>query len=531
MPSRPQNIQKIPVEVVGSSTFGIFPKISLSKTYNMFISDEWMINYAGYRILNSNIEGSQGRGLFNSIRGDFCLVVIDDKVYKLNNAFGASLVGNLNTRFGDVIMDENLSSQICIVDGNDAWIYNYDDETFTLQTLDVGFDVVPGYVTYHNSFFLIAPSINDPNNTFTWYAFQYATASTIEHVALSSFPIQTKPDNCLAVKRLPGKANNVLVIGSTVCEVYTQLGGEENYRRNSSFNIDSGCVSLSTIAEDDQFLCFLAQNENSAPRIIFTDGAGINHISTDGIDNLLETINHPQDSTAFFYRQDGHLFYQLTFFNPADNLTLTYDFNTQKFFHVTDPRMNYHPARKIVYFNKKIVFVSLKRGALYEMSTEIDGAYEIVGSDAGEQIPRVRVTNTMRIPDGSPFFSKQFTFIMEQGVTDFSDIDRDSPICELYMETEYFSQPMITEVDDEYMLAEDGFCSIALTNPRVDLSFSKNGNQSFSNIVGYDLNTQGHYANRIRWFRLGYANEITFQLRFWGFNRFIVSNGMLEAAA
>jgi len=527
----PQNVQKIPISVVGSSTFGIFPKISLEKTYNMFISDNWMINYAGYRVLNDMPVGIEGRGLYNSIRGGFCIEVIDDRVFRLNNAFGRTQIGTLNTRTGDVVMDENLSSQILIVDGNDAWLYNYFNDTFTLQDLIVGaFSVVPGYVTYHNSFFLIAPSINDPNNTFTWYAFQFATETTITHVPFSSFPLQTKPDHCLAIKRLPGKANNILVIGSSVCEVFTQVGGEENYRRNSSFNIDSGCVSTSTIAEDDGFICFLAQNENSSPRIIYTDGASVNHISTDGIDNILEQIKFPSQSSAFFYRQDGHLFYQLTFYNPDDNLSLSYDFNTQKFFHVTDPNMDFHPARKIVYFHNKIIFVSLARGALYEMSTEIDGAYEVVGSDAGEQIPRIRVTNTVRIPDGSPFFSKMFTFTMEQGVNKFPKLLQNQPICEDYMETEFFGYMMLTEVDSDIMLGENGFCTIGLYWPRVDLNFSKNGNQMFSDIMGNNLNPQGSYANRIRWWQLGYANEITLQIRFWGLNRFVVSDGILEVA-
>lgn len=42
-------IQQVPVNVVGSSTFGRYPKISLETTYNMFISDDWLVNYAGFQ--------------------------------------------------------------------------------------------------------------------------------------------------------------------------------------------------------------------------------------------------------------------------------------------------------------------------------------------------------------------------------------------------------------------------------------------------------------------------------------------------
>ena len=130
-------LQQVPVKVVGSSTFGLYPKISAEKTFNMFISDGWLVNYAGYRRINGQIDGSEGRALFHSIRGNFLIVVVDDKVYEVNSALGAQQIGTLSTRVGEVFIDENLTSQICIVDGNDAWIYNYTASTFTKQTLTV----------------------------------------------------------------------------------------------------------------------------------------------------------------------------------------------------------------------------------------------------------------------------------------------------------------------------------------------------------------------------------------------------------
>jgi hypothetical protein len=526
-----QQVEQVQIDVVGSSTFGLYPKISLAKTYNMFISDGWMVNYAGYRRINNVIDGKEGRGLFSSIRGGFLISVIDDKVYRVNKALGATQVGSLNTRFGDVYIDENLASQICIVDGNDAWIYNYSDSSFTQQTLNVGaFNLIPGYVTYHNSFFLIAPSIFDPNDTNDWYAFEYASDSTISLVTNSVFPLQTKPDKCLAVKRLPGKANHILVIGSSVCEVWTNVGGEENYRRNSSFNIDYGCVSKATIAANDEFLCFLGKNEANSVTLIVTDGSSVNKIATDGINNLLEGLSKPDKSMAFFFRQDGHLFYQITFYDDEDNISLIYDFTTKKFFHVTDDRMNYHPARSVAFFNDEVIFTSIQRGSLYEMSTEIDGAYEDVGSLSGKEIPRIRVTSSFKKPSSQPFVCPSFEFWVEQGQTSFSALNVDQEICVNQMVTEAFGEVMLTE-DGEIMITEDGYCSTGIQRPRIDLSFSKNGGQSFSTIVGVYMNPQGHHRNRLQWHRIGRCNEIIMQIRFWGLNRFIANNGLLEIAS
>jgi hypothetical protein len=487
--------QQVPVNVVGSSIFGRYPKISLEKTYNMFISDEWLVNYAGFQNVAEVLPPGEGRALFHSIRGQFLIAVISSSVYRLNANLSPQFIGNISTNTGEVFIDENLSSQICIVDGQAAYIYSYIDNTLTQQTLTfLGNTIIPNYVCYHNTFFLIASapqSINSQN----WYAFQFATNDTIS--LNTQFSLQTKPDSAIAVKRIPGRGNNVIVFGSTVAEVWTQVGGIENYRRVSSFNIDSGCVNVATIAANEEFVCWLAQNENNAPSIFVSNGASVNRISSDGIDYLMQTIVHPEDSTAFFFRQDGHLFYQLTFFNTEDNVTLFYDFTTQKFYHASDEDLNFHPARQIVYFNEDTYFVSLNDGNIYQMGTQfVIYNYNLDPTVQGDEIPRIRICKTIRREDSSRFRVWQFTFWLEQGVT-----------------TSYLMQP---------------FPPVLVDAPRVDLSFSKNGNQSFSNIVGNPLNPRGLYQNQIRWDRMGQANEFTIQLRFWGFQRFVAKDGFAE---
>lgn len=479
--------QQVPVEVVGSSTFGRYPKISLSKTYNMFISDEWLVNYAGYRKRFDLVPGGQGRAIFNSIRGNFILIVISSAVIKLDAAFNQIFVGQINTTQGSVSIDENLADQICIVDGQDAYIYNYVDNTLTIQTLIFnGAPIFPSYVCYHNSFFLIG---SDPRslNSQNWYAFEFDTDSTIK--LNTDFPLQTKPDFALLVKRLPGRGNNVLVLGSAVGEVWTQVGGLENYRRVQSFNIDNGILSTSTLAANDEYVCWLSQNENNSPCIMITDGSNAKRISSDGIDFVLSELRFPGQSTAFFYRQDGHLFYHITFYNPVDNLTLIYDFTTQKFFHGSDENQNYYPARQAIFFNGVIFFVSINDGGLYEMDTGLlTYNYTTDPNVVGEEIPRIRICNTIRKPDADRFRVGKFTFILEQGVI---SVNPPAP-------------------------------------SRIDMSISKNGNQSFGNIVSRSLNNTAQFRNQIIWERMGQANEFTVQLRFIGFQRFVLTGGTAE---
>jgi hypothetical protein len=485
-----ENGNEVEIQVVGSSKFGRYPKISAEKTLNMFSSDGWLINYSGYKNVLDILTSGVGRGIFNSVRGNFLLVVISSNVFKINPDFSFDTIPvALEPGSGDVFMDENLSQQICIVDGKKAYIYSYVTGLLTPQTLTVGsYDVIPNYVSYHNTFFLISSTKNSQFPQ-TWYAFQFKNDNEIEFVTGSQFTLQTKPDFALAVHRLPGKGNNVLVLGNTVGEVWQHVGEAANYRRVSSFNIDSGVVNVSTIAASEQYLCYLAQNENNAPFIMMTDGSSINRISSDGIDNVLSRINFPEKSTAFFYRQDGHLFYQLTFYDPTDNLTLVYDFNTQSFFHATDENLNYHPATHVVFFHEKTYFISLNHGSIFLMDTDLVSAdYKTLVGDYGFEIPRIRICNTVRQKNSEPFRLGEFGFYIEQGMPTTQTL-----------------------------------------TPRVDMSFSKDGNQSFSSVVSKELNPIGKFRNRLRWQRMGgNCNEFTIQLRFFGFNRFVVNGGVLQ---
>ena len=259
-----ENIKEIPIQVVGGSTFGRYPKISIEKTVNMYISDEWLVNFPGYqKRYDFNVSGV-GRGLFHSVRGNFAIAVIAQNVYKITSGLFAEFKGALNTASGEVSIAENLNDQIAIADGSELWIFNYSTDSFVMQTngLDVGgIRVVPRYVQYHNTFFLIGSAKNS-DSSFKWYAASPNGTADIQIAEDDAFTFQTKSDFALAVVPLPGRGNNVMVFGSSVSEIWTQVGGAENYRRLTSENVDYGCASVDTIAKSDSFIIWLAQNEN-----------------------------------------------------------------------------------------------------------------------------------------------------------------------------------------------------------------------------------------------------------------------------
>ena len=152
--------QQIPIEIVGSSTFGRYETVSASRTYNMFITtsgdgkEQWLVNFAGYEAVKTLVqEGtSVGRGLFHSIRGNFLIAVVGTSVFRINSVTSAAvLVGSLVSASGEVSIDENLASQICITDGSVAYIYNYGSSAFGPAVYNPGApDFTPNYVTFQN---------------------------------------------------------------------------------------------------------------------------------------------------------------------------------------------------------------------------------------------------------------------------------------------------------------------------------------------------------------------------------------------
>lgn len=517
---------EVPIKVVGSSIFGRHPIISDERTYNMFISDDWLLNFAGYEQATSILPvGEEGRGLFHSIRGNFLLIVINQSIYRVNPNLGATpLAITLATTTGEVFMDENLSSQICIVDGTNAYIYNY-------QTGDIGLaeftpadpPFIPNYVTYHDTYFIFGNGATD-NSGSRWFVYEsgfVAPATTpLKLKYVIDLTLQTKPDFAKAIIRIPGHGNNILVLGSTVAEIWTDVGGLQKYQRSPSINIDYGIASVSTIAASDDYIAWLGINEKSAPAIMVMTGGKADRISSDGIDYLLSTVQHPSDSTAMFYRQDGHVLYILTFFNAVDNFSIMYDFTTGKFFDLTDWDFTYYPARQMAYFNNEIYFASLKQGSLMRISsnltsdsTDIQNVYEI---------PRIRKCNTVRLKGSDRFIANVLSMTIENGVEPNVDFQFE---CDGHILGETSGLIMYSE-DDEPLLVEGGSCQVY--RPRIDLTISKNGGETYSNPVSYFMHATGNYKNQPRFLKMGECNQYTAQFRFWGFGAVVVADAVLE---
>ena len=340
---------ELPLGIVGSTKFGKYDWISDEQTFNMIISDGKLTPFAGWKRIDEVSPTGDGRGLFPAANINAMFAVIDNDVYKYDASLRRQFIGRLETFTGDVFIAENNAEQIAICDKVNIYIYDNRANTFSTLTPDtLGFS--PGYISFQNGFF-IATDLNTnqwrlsaANNGLSW-PFE---AQTVGEVS-------TKPGNAVAALPFPGEGNLLLVFGQTVGELWTDVGAKLfPYQRSQSTNIDFGCINPATIDANQKMVCWVAINEKSGPAIVYSMGNDIHRISTDGIDFRIAHLKKPEDCYGFMLMLDGHTFFVITW--VTDNVSYLYDFNTKKFFTLTDENMDAFIVKRVALFNNKYYF-------------------------------------------------------------------------------------------------------------------------------------------------------------------------------
>lgn len=559
---RSDKFKQMPINICGSSIFGRYPKISIEKTYNLFISDNFMVPYAGYQTAipaSSFANGKVGRAIHTSIKMGKLVVVIDANVYLVDLFFDQNKqmtfdtsvikIGTLETTTGTVYISENNKPQIGLVDGVNIYIYDpTQSPAFQIAKNDSGDPITftPKYIDFHDTYFLVAANndtfASSPPANNTWRLSQQNNGLIFPDASQNVGLLQTKPDISQAVVRFPSKGNMIYVMGQTVAEPWFDVGYQLfPYQRSSGFSVDYGCVNPATIAANDEYVIWLAQNEKSGPIIVYSTGAEPKKITTDGIDYLFAGMKNPADSRAFLYRQDGHLFYHINFY--TDNLSLFYDFNTEKFYHACDENGNYFIADSVAFFNNQYYFVTRNNGNLYSFDT-VFTTYD------GLEIPRVRICKSVRFPTQEYYISNDVGFTIEQGEVNAQQ-QSTGPIYIIDQKGNQIitqgNSIFIQTQDGNYITSQDGkfivsqqtdstdFSYIIANQlgyeyvyPRVDLSISIDGGQEFGNKLPYQLNPIGVRKNKIQWWGLGAANDMVCMFEFWGLGRFVATDGIMN---
>ncbi len=518
--------QQLPLEIVGGNRFGRYPKISDAQTWNMIISDGWLVDYAGYTRVIEQSPNAKGRAIYVSTRANLMFAVIGPNVYKIQPGLSITTIGSMATSEGTVFINENNNGDIAFTDGVYLYVYNWLTPTVPLKSSQSDFSFPfqnPGYIGFQNGRLIIAIQ-----GTTNWVLSAENLASsgwTTDSGRVGS--LQTKPDTVQAAFPLPGRGNTLMVFGSSVSEQWQDMGlALFPYSKATTFNIDYGCINAATIATLDHFCMWLATNEQSGVVLMQSDGSSVKEISNDGINFKFSQLTAPQDCVGFLYKLDGHMIYQFTFI--TDNLTYLWDVTTETFFTASDENQDYHIARQVVLFNNKYYFVSLDGGNIYQIGTQFT-TYDY-GDGNVHEIPRFRICPPIRQPSQRNFIIQAVAFTVENGqqnnLTTYPSQNSQSG-------TSIATEGLIditteggTLIDTESNNA--AITSYVVANMAIDLSISRNGAESFGSSYRQEMNPTGKYRSLLNWQRLGQANDVTFCFKFWGYQRFAATNGQVS---
>lgn len=456
-----------PVGIVGGTKFARYPDMTTEETVNMMVTG----NDSGNPAL-VNFSGYQE--------------VLDFETGEARGIFLSTRLNELIVVYGDkvfVITSFLGSRQVGTLDSTSGpvhitenfnsqiaiedgrKIYIYNYSTSAFVPVTTAF--VPVFIDFQDGYFIATADDG------TWHLSDLNEG--LFWNPLTQETLQTKADILQAAVVLD---RQVWIMGQKASEVWYDQGLPPPlfpYVRENSLAIDYGALSRETIAEGFGMLVWLAKNEKSNPTIVFTNGGKPIHISTEGLDFRLSELSNPQDSVGFLFQQDGHIFYQLTF--NSDNFSIVYDFNTKMFYTLTNENEDRHIAKQVVLFDNKLYFISFIDSKLYEMSTDIS-TYD------GATIPRTRITPRFRTPRNDIFIVNRINVQMEQGV----------------------SEPP----------------------GQVSLSISKDDGINYGNDVVETLQPLGVRRGQVNFWRLGRADNITFQFRFWGQSRFVITNSTVD---
>lgn len=456
--------------IVGGNSFGRYKKISSEETYNMIVSDGALVNFPGYKLVK-NLFGDNGREIYTSVRYNKMIAVVSDNVFAISTDLSFTLVGSLNTFSGNVFISENLGSQIAICDGFSIYIFNYANNTFQEVTVDF----LPGYITFQDTYF-----ISTDKRTNQWRLSANNDGTSWPADAGHTGELQTKAANAVGAAVLD---RQLVVFGQTFAEPWYDVGYTLfPYQRTNFYSIDYGTESPSTIAVGFGLMVWLGSNEKTGISIMVSTGGVPQRLSDDGLDFIFANLKSPKDSYGFLFRESGHVFYVLTF--TTDNLTYVYDFNVKMFFTLTDKDTNHHPARRITFFNGKYYFVSFNNGNLYEISSNIYTLEDHI-------TPRFRILKHLRLPSGDRFGVRNINITMEQGILENEN--------------------------------SGDLSTLPISRPRIDVSASKDGGESYRNVASKALNTFGKRENVCNLWNLGSYVDLTLKFAFWGNQRFCIN--------
>lgn len=396
------------------------------------------------------------RGEFRSGNGRM-FTVSGTGLYEVDSAGTGTLLGSLSTSEGRVTMAEG-TTQLAICGGDKLYSLTYSSDTFA-QVTDGDLPSSVGDVTNIDGYFIVnendsgrffISSINDVTN---WDALDFATA-------------ENSPDTLLAVVNAVGQ---LWLFGERTTEIWANTGAYDfPFSLVSGAVMQVGVLAKNSILEIDNSVLWLGQDNFGNGIVYRANGFSPQRISTEPIEKRLQ---EPEDRAAIYawaYQEEGHVFYVLS----GDSLetSLVYDLTTglwheRAFLNAFGNFEQHLGSCHVFAFNKHLVGSRID-GKIYHMDLDFL-------DDDGEEIGRERI----------------YTHIVDE------------------MQRNRYNS---LEVGLETGV---GLQSGQGSDPMVSLQLSKDGARTWSDPMMASFGAVGEYRTKVKFRRLGTAEQMTFKIR------------------
>jgi len=418
-------------------------------------------------------------------------LVLGNALVELNADGSLTTRGYLNT-FNGVVYAADNGNLLMLVDGTNGWILRYSDNNFT-QIQDPNFPgvsagtVAPTFVTYNDTYFIV----NLPNSNQFYYSYTYYMSQASDLTKTPYDPaVQTGYWNPLNSAEKIGYADNISAIincndyiwalGYNTIELFYDTGNSngELYARYQGAVLNVGCKAPYSVAIYQNNIFFLGSDNTGTIGVFSNDGMNPQRISTRGIEQLIESMGNYSDCIGFTYAQSGHSFYVMQF--PSANATLVYDTVTNA----------WHQRSKLIAATGQLVrwdgmFASSNFDKLIMGDAATSAVYQLDPTYQQNDNPMDSGVNYIRCVKTPPL-----NFVNGQWVI----YHRVQIIC---------NQGSGTAVNTAAGVGID---------PQVQLAWSDDGGQTWSNELSSPIGEQGNYGTRTMYWALGRSRNRQYRI-------------------
>lgn len=375
-------------------------------------------------------------------------------------------IANLLTTEGVVKMASN-GRQIVMVDGPNGYVLRLSDYQFSQITSEGWLGSYT--VTFLDGYFVFA----EPATQKFYISQPYSDPIEIDPLDFAS--AEGSPDNIITIGTV---RKQLWIFGAFSTEIFYNSGAADfPFLPIQGAFIEHGIVAPYSLQVMDDSFFWIGNDRTGSGIVYMSSGMGAARISTDAVEQAIQSYGNISAATGYTYNQEGRRVYVINF--PKANTSWGFDVTTGEWHErqYLNPdtgmsersRPEFHVfADERVGFEGRHLVSDYKDGRLYEMRMD-------VYTDDGDPIRRLRRSPHMASPDLERITYQEFQIDIQAGVG-------------------------------------------LLTNPGIDpqlmLRWSNDGGYTWSNEVWSSAGKQGQYSYRAIWRRLGSARDRVWEVQF-----------------